>query len=207
RFRREGTILARLTHPHIARLIDAGVSATGHPYLVLEHVDGSHIDTYCAGRGLGIDARVHLFLDVLSAVAHAHANLIVHRDLKPSNVLVTKDGDVKLLDFGIAKLLEHNRPAHDAPPTRDTGAMLTPKFAAPEQLTGGAITTATDVYALGVLLYALLSGRHPLGAGTLPAAEMVKAIVETDPPRVSSVVPQPKARRLLQGDLDTIVAK
>ena len=106
RFRREGTILARLTHPHIAHLIDAGVSPTGQPYLVLEHVDGQSIDRYCHERALGIEARLRLFLDVLEAVAHAHANLIVHRDIKPANVLVSVDGQVKLLDFGIAKLLE-----------------------------------------------------------------------------------------------------
>src|SRR6266496_1264293 len=107
RFKREGTILARLTHPHIARLIDAGVSSTGQPYLVLEYIDGRHIDRFCDEERLGVDARIRLFLDVQAAVAHAHANLIVHRDLKPSNVLVTADGQVKLLDFGIAKLLEN----------------------------------------------------------------------------------------------------
>ena len=106
RFRREGTILARLAHPHIARLIDAGVSNTGQPYLVLELVEGKHIDVYCDEAALSVEERIRLFLDVQSAVAHAHANLIVHRDLKPSNVLVTADGQVKLLDFGIAKLLE-----------------------------------------------------------------------------------------------------
>ena len=105
RFRREGNILARLTHPHIAHLVDAGVSQTGQPYLVLEHVDGQNIDRYCNEHALGIEARLRIFLDVLDAVAHAHANLIVHRDLKPANVLVRVDGQVKLLDFGIAKLL------------------------------------------------------------------------------------------------------
>ena len=226
RFKREGTILARLTHPHIARLIDAGVSSVGQPYLVLEHVDGRHIDQHCDEHALAIDARIRLFLDVLSAVAHAHANLIVHRDLKPSNVLVTGDGQVKLLDFGIAKLLEDDLPHHDPTLTREAGAGLTPKFAAPEQLSGGPITTATDVYALGVLLYGMLSGHDPVGAGARSAAELVKAIVDTEPRRMSAAVVDggddparialraaarastpDRLRRSLQGDLDTIVAK
>jgi serine/threonine protein kinase/Tfp pilus assembly protein PilF len=226
RFKREGTILARLTHPHIARLIDAGVSSAGQPYLVLEHVAGRHIDQHCDDRALGVEARIRLFLDVLSAVAHAHANLIVHRDLKPSNVLVTNDGQVKLLDFGIAKLLEDDLAHHEPTLTREAGAGLTPRYAAPEQVSGGPITTATDVYALGVLLYILLTGREPLGSGVLSPAEIVKAIVETDPRRMSAVVaeagdvPPPggghagrrsttpeKLRRSLLGDLDTIVAK
>ncbi|MBZ5560184.1 MAG: serine/threonine protein kinase, partial [Acidobacteriia bacterium] len=227
RFKREGTILARLTHPHIARLIDAGVSATGQPYLVLEHIAGRYIDQHCDEHTLGVDARIRLFLDVLSAVAHAHANLIVHRDLKPSNVLVTRDGQVKLLDFGIAKLLEGDVSRHELTLTHDAGAGLTPKYAAPEQVSGGPITTATDVYALGVLLYGLLTGRDPVGAGALSAAEIVKAIVDSEPRRMSSAVmdagdlaperlamhaarrattPE-KLRRRLQGDLDTIVAK
>src|SRR5918993_1111894 len=112
RFKREGTILARLTHPHIGRLIDAGVSATGQPFLVLEHVSGRHIDRYCDEERLGIEERIRLFVDVQAAVAHAHASLIVHRDLKPSNILVTASGQVKLLDFGIAKLLEHEGGDH-----------------------------------------------------------------------------------------------
>src|SRR5262249_28469683 len=163
RFKREGNILGQLKHPHIAHLLDAGVAPTGQPYLVLEHVEGQHIDAYCDGRQLGIEARVHLALDMLDAVAHAHANLIVHRDIKPSNVLVTGDGRVKLVDFGIAKLLEEAGPGSSARTalTRDGGRALTPECAAPEQLTGGPITTATDVYAIGVLLYVLLSGRHP----------------------------------------------
>ncbi|MGE0866385.1 MAG: tetratricopeptide repeat protein [Vicinamibacterales bacterium] len=220
RFKREGTILARLAHPNIARLIDAGVSSHGQPYLVLEHVSGSHIDQYCDERMLDTEGRVRLFLDVLSAVAHAHANLIVHRDLKPSNVLVTDQGAVKLLDFGIAKLLEHENQTGEPTLTRDAGAGLTPKYAAPEQVTGGPITTATDVYALGVLLYELLTGLHPIGPLAQSPADIVKAIVETDPPKPSATTTfaaGPRAarrgttpdrlRRALQDDLDTIVAK
>src|SRR5262252_2197677 len=127
RFKREGTILARLTHPHIARLIDAGVSVAGQPYLVLEHIDGRHIDRFCDEERLTVDERIRLFLDVQSAVAHAHANLIVHRDLKPSNVLVTSDGQVKLLDFSIAKLLEDEAPAAAALLTQEVGSAMTPK--------------------------------------------------------------------------------
>src|SRR5204863_9549754 len=136
RFRREGNILARLRHPRIAHLIDAGVSPAGQPYLVLEHVDGQSIDQYCDDRALSIEARVRLFLDVLEAVAHAHANLIVHRDIKPSNVLVRTDGQVKLLDFGIAKLLEDESAAGAATLlTREGGGALTAQYAAPEQMT------------------------------------------------------------------------
>jgi serine/threonine-protein kinase len=211
RFQREGAILARLTHPHIAHLIDAGVSATGQPYLVLEHVQGAPIDRYCDQAGLGLDARIRLFLDVLAAVAHAHANLIVHRDLKPSNVLVRVDGQVKLLDFGIAKLLEGEGLAGDATAlTREGGRALTPLYAAPEQVTGEPITTATDVYALGALLYLLLAGRHPAGDTLRSPAELMRAIVEAEPARLSSVVVEtgrPGLRRALRGDLDTIVAK
>ena len=167
RFRREGNILARLRHPRIAHLIDAGVSPAGQPYLVLEHVDGQSIDRLLRRRAMSIESRVRLFLDVLDAVAHAHANLIVHRDIKPANVLVSTDGEVKLLDFGIAKLIEREKGWGSATTTdaltRDGGVVLTPEYAAPEQLARGAITTATDVYALGILLYRLLSGRHPAG--------------------------------------------
>lgn len=222
RFRREGSILGRLAHPHIAQLIDAGVSSSGEPYLVLELVDGKQIDQYCDQHKLNVDARVRLLLDVIAAVAHAHAHLIVHRDIKPSNVLVTDDGQVKLLDFGIAKLLEEER--GDATLTRDEGSPLTPQYAAPEQLKGGQVTTATDVYTLGVLLYKLLSGRHPAGARTHSHSELVKAIVEEEPTSLSkAVVLAPaddndpvaanrsttpdKLRRALQGDLETIVAK
>lgn len=183
RFRREGVILARLGHPNIARLIDAGVSNTGQPYLVLELVDGEHIDTYCDERRLSIQRRIRLFLDVLSAVSHAHSNLIVHRDLKPSNVLVNQSGAVKLLDFSIAKLIED-----DGAPrlTQDAGSVLTPKYAAPEQVSGGPITTGTDVYSLGVLLYELLSGQHPYGSAVKSSTEFTRAIVEQEPLPVSA---------------------
>ncbi|MGH9523284.1 MAG: protein kinase domain-containing protein, partial [Terriglobales bacterium] len=217
RFVREGNILGRFTHPHIAHLRDAGVSPSGQPYLVLEHVEGEPIDRYCDRRMLDIEGRVRLFLDVLAAVAHAHSHLIVHRDIKPSNVLVRDDGEVKLLDFGIAKLLEDDQ----APALTRAAGPLTPQFAAPEQLTNGDITTATDVYSLGVLLYVLLTGVHPAGPEQQSAAELVQAITSLEPRQMSEVVDtdaQPdraatraasadRLRRTLRGDLDTIVAK
>ena len=199
RFTREGRILGRLTHANIAQLIDAGVSTWGQPYLVLEYVDGQPIDRYCEQAGLDITARVRLFLDVASAVEQAHAHLIVHRDLKPSNVLVAADSVVKLLDFGIARLLEDDTNPAGVTLTRDGGAM-TPAFAAPEQITGGAITTATDVYALGALLYLLLTGSHPAGDLSQSTADLVKAIVEIEPRPMSSF---PGAA--IPADLETIV--
>ncbi|MGB5133077.1 MAG: serine/threonine-protein kinase [Steroidobacteraceae bacterium] len=226
RFKREGSLLARLTHPNIAQLMDAGVTAGGQPYLVIEYVDGEPIDRYCDSRKLGIDERLQLFLDVLAAVADAHAHLIVHRDLKPSNVLVTADGQVKLLDFGIAKLIDdRERTRAETMLTREGGWALTPEFAAPEQVTGGAISTATDVYALSAMLYVLLSGRHPIGVALQSPMEIVKAVVETEPRQMSDVVslrddpvavgeiaslrgtsPERLEKRL-KGDLDTVVRK
>ena len=203
RFRREGSFLARLTHPNIAHLVDAGVSSVGQPYLVLEYVAGEHIDRYCEAHALNIDARVRLFLDVLAAVTHAHVNLIVHRDIKPSNVLVRSDGQVKLLDFGIAKLLEDGSGAAGPALTVDGGRALTPEYAAPEQLTGGPITTATDVYALGVLLYVLIGGEHPAGGTARTPADLLKSIVDIEPPRLSTVV----RSRTIALDLDLIVMK
>ena len=206
RFKREGSLLARLHHPHIAQLIDAGVSSLGQPYLVLEHVDGERIDAYCDRHGLGIEARVRKFLDVLGAVAFAHANLVVHRDLKPPNVLVGRDGQVKLLDFGIAKLLQ---PESDGTSTltREGAAAMTPAYAAPEQLTGGSITTGTDVYALGVVLFVLLTGRHPAEVDGTSPADWINAVVGTDAPRPSDKVVAKGLRGQLKGDLDNIVAK
>ena len=168
RFKREGAALGRLSHPNIADLADAGLTPEGQPYLVLEYVDGEHIDQYCARHQLDGDARIRLFLEVLTAVAHAHANLIVHRDIKPSNVMVRGDGRVKLLDFGISKLLEDEGAPTQL--TREGLGPMTPEYAAPEQVNGEPITTATDVYGLGVLLYVLLTGQHPAGPGPHSAA-------------------------------------
>ena len=142
RFRREGRLLTRFSHPNIAQLMDAGVTPNGHPYLILEHVDGEPIDRYCDRNALGVEARLRLFLDVASAVSHAHGRLIVHRDLKPSNVLVTTGGDVKLLDFGVAKLLDDDARSDDATlHTREGAHALTPEWAAPEQVRGEAVST------------------------------------------------------------------
>jgi serine/threonine protein kinase len=215
-----------LAHLHIAELIDAGLSSIGQPYLVLEHVEGDQIDRYCDQRKLDVRARLRLFLDVLAAVVKAHASLIVHRDLKPSNVLVRNDGQVKLLDFGIAKLLEDETQSAATVLTVEDAAAMTLEYAAPEQLLGESITTATDVYALGVLLYVLLTGQHPAGPGPHASAHLVKAIVDKESPRLSEVVISAggqvapsvqnaarcdtnpdKLSRLLRGDLDTIVAK
>jgi dsDNA-binding SOS-regulon protein len=157
RFKSEGNALARLAHPNIARLIDAGVTAAGQPYLVLEYVEGQPIDRWCEAGALGVRARVRLLLQVLDAVAHAHGKLILHRDLKPPNILVTSGGQVKLLDFGIAKLIDEEQARAPTSTAMNLGARaFTPEYAAPEQVQGAEVTTATDVYALGVLLSALV---------------------------------------------------
>ncbi len=166
RFLRERQILARLEHPAIARLLDGGVAADGRPWLALERVDGVPLTAFADARCLPVAERLRLFTAVLAAADFAHRNLVVHRDLKPSNILVTAGGEVKLLDFGIAKLLDREGEGDDEGDGEMTrtrfGAPLTPQYAAPEQVTGGAVTTATDVYALGLVLYELLCGRAAL---------------------------------------------
>jgi serine/threonine protein kinase len=215
RLAREYRLLARLQHRHIAALHDAGVTVQGQPYLVLERVDGEVIDRWCDERRLGIEPRLRLFLDVLAAVAYAHNRLVLHRDLKPSNILVTADGQVKLLDFGIAKLLENDT----GEAAQTTFEAFTPDHAAPEQVQGGEATPATDVYALGVLLYELLSGRHPTSQAASTRLDRLRAVVEVQPIRVSEAAaqmnraqaeargdtPQRLARRL-RGDLDNVLA-
>ncbi len=218
RFRHEGMLLARLDHPNIARLLDAGVSDLGEPYLVLEYVEGQRMDEHCASARLDLRARIELFLELLGAVAHAHRNLIVHRDIKPANVLVTAAGKPKLLDFGIGKLV-HDQ---EALLTRTGHRILTPQYAAPEQLLGEPVTTATDIYALGLLLYVLLTGRLP-HAGS--PAELIRRITLGGVPPPSSIaatrvrlgmeyyaaqIPPElikTLRRELRGDLDNIVLK
>ncbi|NNF57333.1 MAG: serine/threonine protein kinase, partial [Rhodothermaceae bacterium] len=184
RFEAERQILARLEHAHIARLLDGGLTEAGLPWLAMEFVEGMPITDHCDARRLGVEARLLLFLDVCAAVTYAHRNLIVHRDLKPSNVFVTDDAEgapqVKLLDFGIAKLLnETARP----PLTRSGLRPMTPEYAAPEQVRGEPVTTATDVYQLGVLLYELLTGRRPYRIPTRLLHEVARIICEEPPER------------------------
>jgi serine/threonine-protein kinase len=220
RFRHERQILARLRHPNIASLYDGGAADDGTPYFAMEYVEGERITDWADRRQLDVDARVRLFESVCAAVSHAHRNLVVHRDLKPSNVLVTAEGTVKLLDFGIAKIVDPD--ANEA--THTTHGFLTPAYASPEHVRGLPTTTSADVYSLGVLLYELLAGRHPHG-DTSRSAEVVRAILEDEPRDPSAVVTgdtrqttaseiarrratDPAAlRRRLRGDLDNIVAK
>jgi eukaryotic-like serine/threonine-protein kinase len=223
RFRREGAILARLAHPHIARLVDAGLTDDGQPYLVLEHVAGERVDRWCDGHKLEPRGRIELFAQVLQAVQHAHVQLVVHRDLKPANVMVDAQGSVKLLDFGIAKLLDDDGAQAEATElTRDAGRVLTPLYAAPEQTRGDAVTTATDVYALGLLLYLLLTGQHPRvdakgKAATSDAALPLASRVVTDTTRrsdedlraaaVARGATPARLAHALAGDIDNILAK
>ncbi len=212
RFAREGRLLGRLNHPNIAKLLDAGVTPAGERYLVLEYVDGERIDRWCDEHRLTLAQRVSLFIRVCGAVAHAHENLVVHRDLKPSNIFVSDGGEVKLLDFGVAKLLE-DETGESTELTREAGAAMTPQYAAPEQLSGGTVSTATDVYGLGMVLYGLLSGSRPYATDpranegsrplwSLPADADTAARVAAQ--RATSV----KAlRKALRGDLAVIVAK
>ena len=207
RFLQERQILARLEHPAIARLIDGGVSEDGVPFFVMERVQGAPVTEYCAHGALGIEARLRVFLEVCDAVQYAHRNLVVHRDLKPSNILVDAAGRVKLLDFGIAKLLAEGDAGPAAEGTRTLQRVLTPEYASPEQVRGDPVTTATDVYALGVLLHELLTGRRPYRVERGSAAEWERAILEQEPTRPSAVAGTRELRRRLRGDLDWIVQK
>ena len=204
RMAREREILATLNHPNIASLYDAGVADDGQPYLALEYVEGERIDTYCAQHKLDIPARLRLFLQAARAVAHAHANLVVHRDLKPSNILVNAQGEVRLLDFGIAKLLDQGVAA-ETELTQQAGRALTPDYASPEQIRGEAIGTGSDVYSLGVVLYELLTGKRPYRLGDRSRAALEEAILRVEPKWPSDDVADRKVQRALRGDIDTIV--
>ena len=179
RFRRERELLARLEHPNIARLLDGGMSGQGEPYLVMEYVEGVRLDLYCEERNLSIRERLQLFLKVCSAVNAAHQYLVVHRDLKPSNILVTADGEPKLLDFGIAKLIDAEAGLEQ---TATANVFLTPMYASPEVLQGQPASVASDIYSLGVVLYELLAGRRPFDASKLSPMELMEAITERDAP-------------------------
>jgi eukaryotic-like serine/threonine-protein kinase len=205
-FRDERQILATLEHPNIARLMDGGTTEDGVPYLVMENVQGVPIDEYCTANALSVRQRLELFSTICAAVDLAHRNLVVHRDLKPSNILVS-DGVPKLLDFGIAKLLEPSAEAAAAGQSNTGPAMLTPEYASPEQLKREPITTATDVYALGVLLFRLLTNASPYRVRSYAAHELAAAICDQEPLRPSAVASTRPLRRQLAGDLDTIVLK
>lgn len=234
RFRHEGRILAALKHPNIARLYDGGIHHDGRPWFAMEYIRGEPIDEYCNRHQLSIEERIRLFITVCEAVQHAHQNLVIHRDLKPAHVLVTPGKELKLVDFGIAKLLEPDRMELTNYHTREGIKVMTPEFAAPEQVRGEAVNTASDIYSLGVLLYLLLTGRRPYRTGILSMAEMERLICRTDPvkpshavrggslPAGSTVDEEPfdaeasaalrkknvlDLRRMLTGDLDHIVLK
>jgi serine/threonine-protein kinase len=220
RFVAERRILARLTHPAIARLVDGGTAASGEPYLAMEYVEGQPIDAYCRERRLDVDQVLRLLLQVCAAVEAAHRSLIVHRDLKPSNILVTSDGEPKLLDFGIAKLLDPELAGDTAFQTRLGHTPLTPRYAAPEQVRGEPVTVATDVYALGVVLYELLTGTSPYRLESTGPLAFARAVVEQEPAPPSTAAARTRAggegaastaplafTRRLSADLDAIVLK
>ncbi len=204
-FSREKDLLAKLSHPNIAALLDTGTTADGIPYLVMEYVDGIPIDKFCLENSLKLNSILKLFNEVCGAVAFAHQNLIVHRDLKPSNILVAKDGKPKLLDFGISKLLdEQNSEEHS---TTILGAM-TPEYASPEQIKGGNVTTATDIYSLGMVLFKMLTGSYPYDFDGKSSRKVFDEITETEPRRLSETVANIRiSPKQLKGDIDNIVSK
>ena len=202
RFRYERQILANLDHPHIATLFDGGTAPDGRPFLVMEYVQGEPLDAYCDSHNLGLRERCHLFLKVCAAVSYAHRNLVVHRDLKPGNVLVTADASPKLLDFGIARLLENDGSSGR---TAVASRLVTPDYASPEEIRGDKITTAADLYSLGAILYELLSGEHPHRFASYNPRELERVICEVDPPRASDVAI--KWSKQIRGDLDAIILK
>ena len=209
RLARERDILASLAHPHIARLYDAGVSAEGQPYIALAYVRGMTLIEHCRQNGMTVRDRVVLFLQVLAAVQYAHSHLVIHRDLKPSNVLVDEQGQVHLLDFGIAKLLVEGQ-AEATALTLDAGLALTPDYASPEQIAGDAISIASDIYSLGVLLYELLAGVRPYRMPRQDRASLERAVLEFDvqrPSEAARIAGAASTARALRGDLDTIVLK
>jgi eukaryotic-like serine/threonine-protein kinase len=204
RFRAEREILAALQHPNIARILDAGITEAGLPYIVMELIDGESIDRYCEHHKLSVRQRLELFIDVCAAVHFAHQHLTVHRDLKPGNILVTNDGAVKLLDFGIAKVLE----AGSSVDAQTSLHAMTPEYSSPEQIRGEPITTASDIYSLGVILYRLLTGRSPYQASSNDPYALAREVCDTEPVRPSANVAEEAAysgRRQLTGDLDSIV--
>ena len=206
RLGREREILATLEHQHIARLYDAGVDTQGRPFLAMEYVEGQSIDAYCREHSAGVRERIALLVQVMAAVSHAHARLVVHRDLKPGNILVTSDGQVKLLDFGIAKLLEGDRTRETAL-TELGGRALTLDYASPEQIRGEPLGTASDIYSMAVVAYEVLAGVRPYRLKRASAAELEEAIAAGDPPLASASASDRRAARQLRGDLDSILNK
>lgn len=204
RLARERDFLYALNHPNIARLLDAGATSQNQPYLVLEYVEGKRIDEYCHDHDLSTPARLELFLQAARAIAFAHGSLVLHRDLKPSNIMITTEGSARVLDFGVAKLLDRGE-AEETELTLVAGRAFTAEYASPEQIAGQPLTVASDVYSLGVVLYELLTGVRPYKLRGRSLAGLEKQILETEPPLPSNVVADKQLRRVLRGDLDRVI--